>query len=221
MAQAAVHRAREASLRLAQILDKNRPVATGVWKPALGMIGAFSMLCLALLAHAPQLVAVNSGAMNSGTVNSGTMVSGTMNSGVMTNSSGAAYSAATSVPSLQISAAIPAALGTGRSQSVGTANGTSGRIVRAQNRLKDAAGDQVALAQPVKARMKSEPSQNQLIAISANANQEVPSFQTLVFIEATQYMTSDSSVWRVHVWRVTLVNTVGGRLATVPVINSI
>ena len=129
------------------------------------------------------------------------------------SSSGAAYS--------QTSAAIPAAFGIGRSQSVGTANGTTGKIVRAQNRLKDAAGDQLALAQPVKARMKLEPSQNQLIAISANANQEVPSFQTLVFIEATQYMTSDSSVWRVQVWRVTLVNTVGGRLARVPVINSI
>jgi hypothetical protein len=44
LAQAAVNRAREASLRLAQILDKNRPVATRIWRPALGMIGAFSGL---------------------------------------------------------------------------------------------------------------------------------------------------------------------------------
>ena len=36
MAQAAVDRAREAALRLAQILDTKRPVATRVWKPALG-----------------------------------------------------------------------------------------------------------------------------------------------------------------------------------------
>jgi len=41
MAQAAVHRAREASLRLAQILDINRPVVTRVWKPALGMAELF------------------------------------------------------------------------------------------------------------------------------------------------------------------------------------
>ncbi len=46
MAHAAVHRAREASLRLAQILDKNRPATTRVWKPALGMVGAFSVVCL-------------------------------------------------------------------------------------------------------------------------------------------------------------------------------
>ena len=36
----------------------------------------------------------------------------------------------------------------------------------------------------------------------------MPQFQTLVFIEATQYMISDSSVWRVQVWRVTLVSEV-------------
>jgi beta-lactamase regulating signal transducer with metallopeptidase domain len=45
MAQAAVHRAREAALRLARILDTNRPVATRVWKPALAMVGAFSVIC--------------------------------------------------------------------------------------------------------------------------------------------------------------------------------
>src|ERR1700675_1217658 len=39
MAQAAVHRAHEASLRLAEILNKNRPAATKVWSPALGIVG--------------------------------------------------------------------------------------------------------------------------------------------------------------------------------------
>ena len=65
MAQAAVHRAREASLRLAQILDKNRPAATRVWKPALGIVGVFSIFCLALLPLAPQFVAFDRGALAS------------------------------------------------------------------------------------------------------------------------------------------------------------
>ena len=47
----------------------------------------------------------------------------------------------------------------------------------------------------------------------------VPEFQTLVFIEATQYTTSNSSVWSVQVWRVTLVSPVRDRLAGVPVAN--
>ena len=53
MAQAAVRRAHEASLRLAQILDSNRPMATRVWKPALGMVGAFAVVCLLALPLAP------------------------------------------------------------------------------------------------------------------------------------------------------------------------
>src|SRR5208282_5537471 len=61
MAQAAVHRAREAALRLAQILDKNRPAATRVWKPALGMVGAFFVVCLMALPFAPQFVAFDRG----------------------------------------------------------------------------------------------------------------------------------------------------------------
>src|SRR4029077_19332839 len=65
MAQAAVHRAREASLRLAQILDKNRPAATRVWKPALAMVGAFSVASLVALPHAPPFVAFDRGALNS------------------------------------------------------------------------------------------------------------------------------------------------------------
>jgi len=56
MAQALVHRAREASQRLTQILDRNRPTATRVSKPALGMVGAFTLLCLIVLPHTPRLV---------------------------------------------------------------------------------------------------------------------------------------------------------------------
>jgi beta-lactamase regulating signal transducer with metallopeptidase domain len=57
MAQAIVHRAREASERLAQILDRDRPVATQVSRPALGMAGAFTLLCLVVVPNSPQVVA--------------------------------------------------------------------------------------------------------------------------------------------------------------------
>jgi hypothetical protein len=57
MAQAAVHRAREASLRLAQILDSRRSRSQSMWKPALGMVGAFSLACLILVPRGPQFVA--------------------------------------------------------------------------------------------------------------------------------------------------------------------
>jgi hypothetical protein len=57
MAQAAVSRVHQTSLRVAQILDVNRPGATRVWKPALYSVAAFSVVCLVALPQAPELVA--------------------------------------------------------------------------------------------------------------------------------------------------------------------
>jgi beta-lactamase regulating signal transducer with metallopeptidase domain len=162
MAQAAVHRAREASLRLAQILDKNRPVATRVWKPALGMVGAFSMICLMALPHAPQFVAFDRG--------------------MMASNSDHGYSAAVSESSLRPSfqfplpttAVIPAALRTGESSSVGT----TAKVVH----TRAVAGHRPAPASVVATRFNAAPPRDRVVAISASANQEiVPQFRTLVF----------------------------------------
>jgi len=57
MAQAVIHRAREASLRLVQILDTERPSSSRVWKPALGLVGVFSLICILIVPRAPELVA--------------------------------------------------------------------------------------------------------------------------------------------------------------------
>ncbi|HWY55977.1 MAG TPA: M56 family metallopeptidase [Terriglobales bacterium] len=57
MAQAAVSRMRQTSLRVSQILDVNRSSATRVWKPALYSVAAFLVVCLISLSHAPELVA--------------------------------------------------------------------------------------------------------------------------------------------------------------------
>ncbi len=203
MAQAAVDRAREASLRLAQILDTNRPVATRIWKPALGMVTAFSMVCLAVLPLAPQFVAFDRG--------------------MSASNSDPVYSAAVSQSSFQsqlrTAAAIPAAFRTGESSALGTtARGTTGKVAHAPA----VAGHQFVPVRVLAARLNAAPPRERVVAMSASANQEVvPEFRTLVFIEATQYMTSDSSVWSIQVWRVMLVTQVGDRLAGVPVANSI
>jgi hypothetical protein len=49
----------------------------------------------------------------------------------------------------------------------------------------------------------------------------VPQFRTVVFIETTQFVTDDSSVWSVQVWRVTSLSTRLNHSAKVPVANSI
>ena len=187
MAQAAVDRARVASLRLTQILDKNRPAATRVWKPALGMAGAFSVVCLMALPFAPQFVAFDRG---------------------MTSNSDHAYSAAVSQPAFQ-SARVPG----GEEVPVRLDPST---LLRAGSR--DARRSTTRAA----ARVNAAPLPEQAVAIRAIADQEVaPQFQTLVFVEATQYVTPGSSVWSVQVWRVTWVTQVRERLARVPVANSI
>jgi beta-lactamase regulating signal transducer with metallopeptidase domain len=57
LAQAAVNRMRQTSLRVSQILDVNRSSATRIWKPAVYSVAAFFVACLVSLSHAPELVA--------------------------------------------------------------------------------------------------------------------------------------------------------------------
>ena len=207
MAQAAVHRAREASLRLAQILDKNRPAATRVWKPALGMVGAFSVACLMALPHAPQFVAFDRGGPAS-------------HSDPM---SLAAVSQSPFEPLLPPAAVVPAGFQTHGSESARATNrGTTAKVVHARVHPDAVAGQQIAPARVVAAGSNAAPPRERVVDASASADQEVvPQFRTLVFIEATQYGDSDSAVWSVQVWRVTVMRTVRNTLAEVPVANSI
>jgi beta-lactamase regulating signal transducer with metallopeptidase domain len=202
MAQAAVHRAREASLRLARILDANRPVATRVWKPALGMVAAFSIVCLAVLPHAPQFVAFDRPAR--------------VGTGALARPSRAQLGS--SLPSKQLRISDSERSLVGMTARETTAKETTAKVVRART----VAGSQLVPAQVVAARLNAAPPRERVVEASASADQEiVPQFRTLVFIEATQYRTSDSSVWSVQVWRVMVVSPVRAQLAGVPVANSI
>jgi len=207
MALAAVHRAREASLRLARILDAKRPVATRVWKPALGMIGAFAMVCLVAMPHAPRFVAFDRGTAR-------------VETGALAHPSRALLASSLSSQQLRINDSDR--LSVGRIVRATTARATPAKPVHAQVYAHDVAGHQLAPVPVVAARFESEPPCERVVATSASADEEiVPQFRTLVFIEATQYVSSDSSGWSVQVWQVTLVTQVRERLARVPVAHSI
>jgi beta-lactamase regulating signal transducer with metallopeptidase domain len=210
MAQAAVHRAREASLRLAQILDKNRPAATRVWKPALGIVGVFSIFCLALLPLAPQFVAFDRGALASH--------SDPVDSAAASPSSFEPLPQ----PSVKAAAVVTAGFETGESSSLRTTGkGAIAKVVHARVHGHDVAGHQLASAGVVSAPLNAAPPRERVVETSASGDQEtVPEFRTLIFIETTQYGNSDSAVWRVQVWRVMLVRTVRDTLAGVPVAHS-
>jgi beta-lactamase regulating signal transducer with metallopeptidase domain len=56
LAQAAVGRMQQTSLRVLQILDARRSKTVGIWKPAPWVIALFSVVCMAGAEHAPRLV---------------------------------------------------------------------------------------------------------------------------------------------------------------------
>ena len=60
LAQAALGKIHQTSLRVAQILDANRPIERGrSWKPAVSLVGAFALVCVLGIARAPRLIAFN------------------------------------------------------------------------------------------------------------------------------------------------------------------
>jgi Zn-dependent protease with chaperone function len=61
LAQAAVGRMRQTSLRILRILDPRASHAVPVWRPAPWVVGAFSVACLISAAHAPKLVSFANG----------------------------------------------------------------------------------------------------------------------------------------------------------------
>ncbi len=58
LAQAAVGRMHQTSLRISQILDAKRSPATRVWKPALGLVATICAAGVAYVTTAPELIAV-------------------------------------------------------------------------------------------------------------------------------------------------------------------
>jgi beta-lactamase regulating signal transducer with metallopeptidase domain len=192
MAHAAVRRAHEASLRLARILDTRRSTATRIWKPALAVMGIFSLLSLAALPRAPQLVAFDRGTAH---VETGARYGGRLPDATTAKIETAKTTAA----------------------KITTAKVTAAKVVHAPG----VARHQTAPA-PVTARLNATQPSAPAIAINATANQEIaPQFETLVFIKTTQYGTSTLSVWSVQVWRVTFVVPRHDATGRVPAVNSI
>jgi beta-lactamase regulating signal transducer with metallopeptidase domain len=204
MAQAAVHRAREASLRLAQILDTDRPVATRVWKPALCMVATFSVLCLAALPNAPQFVAFDRGASASHPSHEYVAAVSPSASQLLPHNNNGTSDASTQPDTSTVPRAAAQKI----------------------HRSHAAVRPPLSQAQTIDARLNAEPPSDRVVTVSASSGEETaPQFQTLVFIQTTvqttRYLTPDATVWSVQVWRVTFVNAVRERPAGVAVSKSI
>jgi len=198
MAQAAVNRAREASLRLARILDANRTNSRHVWKPALGLIGAFSLLCVMVVPRSPQFVGFVSTSRALHNVH---------------NDDG--YSAIISESGFPAAAVIPAALRTSPSASklsrLTTAKVPAHRAVapHAAHQSVQRAVEPQPLENPVSApqvvalRWSADADGAPLDFAFAETNQAVAPEQGLLVVQTAQRTGQNSWVLSVSVWRIT------------------
>jgi hypothetical protein len=179
MAQAAVHRAREASLRVAQILDAHRPHAKHVWKPALGIVGAFSLVCLIVVPHVPEVVGFDRTTQP-----------------ILSDD---IHPVAFSQPEFPATVAIPAAWRTSRSQSIR-------KLARpAAARVAGHAVERPAIERQTIERRRIVP---QTIAARWSADTDpglVGPGETLLVVRTTRQVAPNSWVWSLCVWRITLI----------------
>ncbi len=223
MAQAAVRRAREASLRLTQILDANRPAATRVWKPALVAAAVLFAMCLAAVPDAPQFVAFDRGAGDAA-ITGGSARGGQRDFATV---------APMMVPASFHPDSVMAAESAGRTPGIRnlsarkTRNSTAAKIsgvgiIPAAVAANKGMTPPPVAGEPVLARAGETSPQAQIFEVGADAaNVIVPQVQTLVFVEATEYRSGNSPVWSVQLWRVTFVSGVRGRVVKVPVASTI
>jgi len=215
MAQAAVHRAHEAAQRLAQILDTNRPVATRVWRPAIGIVSVFSITCLMAVPLGPKFIAFDGPAQ--------------------ANENHIAYSVASAneLPaSMKAPVVVPAAWQTSEPASVTNAVPTRVRSAAdasiSKIRGSRAAARKKILTVPsdrvIPAQFETTPAPPPVVLLGAAADADPASrapVRTLVFVQTMQFLTPDGPVWSVQVWHVWLVNAGRAQTMRAAVSNSI
>lgn len=246
MAQAIVHRAREASLRLAQILDKNRPAATGISKPALGLVGTFAVLCVAMLPQTSDLVGFDRVPATPAYDEYSSVQPGLVHSAMLhVDQDRLSYRPASSVGSSGSHAVTPR---TSASQKPAQPS-SAARSTTAAPEVRQSAVGPAAIAAANFTESLNENSireapvsedQDFLVTVASDYRNH-PSLQTVVFIEAVQFITPENDdwnsirsgltqnastsartlappiFWRVQVWQVTVFNPAWQRSARVPV----
>ena len=174
LAQAVVGRARETSLRLARILDGNRPKSSRVFRPALGLAAALAVCCVIALPDAPKLIAFE----NAGPP-------------VINNNNNVSFGAG-AAPQLPQTAVIPAAERTaeGPLRAAVPRKSVAAGIYR-PTKFSEARGTRQTQigARPVMAR--------------SSAQEEVAAPQVQLVMQMTQYDERGSAIFNLSVWRVT------------------
>jgi len=187
LAQAVLGRVRQTSLRIAQILNADRPSGTRVWRPALAVMAALSVAVFLAVPYTPELVAVQS----------------------------------SSHPKDHTYPAQSADAGHMDSLRAGT-SATLAQIDADAN--VDASTPKPTLV-PFNPSRPVVPVSAKMMKIASAKRNSILGPQMLVFVQSASFDTASdaagSPVWRVHVWRVTVMHLGGEEVQTTIVMNSI
>jgi beta-lactamase regulating signal transducer with metallopeptidase domain len=197
MAQALVHRARESTLRVAQILDDSRPNSKNVWKPALGLVGVLSLVCVAVVPSAPKFVAFSGDAQATSLFDSG-------HSQGLNRSQ---FPSAVVVPATMRASTAPAFVKTSKP----VAKQVTERNFGSRPEPRRTAPDVV----PASLNANAKPSQADVVKVSVS-DAVVPA-EAVFVIRTTQQVGPNSWVWSVTVLRVDWVTPSQESAGKVPV----
>jgi beta-lactamase regulating signal transducer with metallopeptidase domain len=188
LAQAAVNRMRQVSLRVSQILDVNRPSATRVWRPAPVLLAGVSIACLLAFSNTPRLISFEDGSGGSIAASTAAAIA----SGDIETSQAARMSADV----------IPARLEL-KPNAVSFSGPMAKRVIATK-----ANRPVLVQARAVRSRKKAP------TLLRASATNQAVAFQTLVFVVETRALqaapddASDAVVWNLSVWQVTVIRPV-------------
>jgi beta-lactamase regulating signal transducer with metallopeptidase domain len=178
LAQSALGRAREVSLRVAQILDTRRARTSRGWRPAMAIIGTLAVITAGAMPYAPELISFQS-------------------------KSGPAFSAAEDTPAFG-ARAVPASWTispavASRQKLVGETNlradGSTRRNVI--NKVRAVSGQTLI---PAKARRPAINRAPKVVAAKAAARTHLA--ETLLVMRSTQLDENGMPLWTLSVWRV-------------------
>jgi len=212
LAQAAVDRVRQVSLRVTQILDANRPRATHVWRPAPVLAAGMSVVCLVALSNAPtRLVSFEGGAepssLATNAVSSGDFDAGQLSQiGAHVVPAKLVLSTGSSSAKKETKSFVPAV----------AKNPVAGKKIE-----KKVAAPEVIPASAARARTLAP------TLLRTGMEENAVTLQTLLFVTRTEYVqtrrvdASGAVVWNLSVWQVTVVGPAQDMMAAGIVAKSI
>ena len=202
LAQAALGRIRHTSLRVAQILDANRPKGTAnMRKPAVGLVAGFAVLCVVCVSRAPHLVAFQDGALRSSSATNAPLPDAGLPNGVRITPVSMISTSTGDLRTLRtVSQTLPAAVVRPLNKS------SKGLSASAHHRSVERPNEApVIIRASANAEPAAEPRADSMVRLTNLTRTSATATETVfVVIESRTLGAPDQSVYSITVWRLTV-----------------